>query len=171
MTSVQIQALNEWARTAPALRGAFKYLPSQDSEPSGGGLGTSIGDIEDTAEAASVTAEAASNAVGDVYVRVTFELGIGSSSIEDIVTIPATKGIASICVLVDDTAFNATAQLSIGSAEEPELLMAEKEIDLSIGGTYVSAPPIVFSSDTLIKAFFTSGGSTAGSATIRITYG
>ncbi len=164
MTDVQIQALNAWARTEPALRGAFSYIPNSNAEPQFVGLGSMIEVIEGTADTALDSSRLADT-------RVMLELGTGSSSPEDIVTIPATKGIMSIGVAVGDVPFNTAAQLSIGTADEPELLMAEEEIDLSIGGAYVSTFPIVFSNDTQIKAFFEAGGSAAGSALIRLTYG
>ena len=159
MTDEQVQILNNLSKYIPAFRNFTDELGAVD-------FGTSLQATEQGVSNLESTVEG----IQEASVSTVIELGIGSSSIEDIVTIPATKGITSIDVFVGTT-FNATAQLSIGTVEAPELLMAEKEIDLSIGNTYVSAPTLVFSSDTLIKAFFTLGGSSAGSATIRITYG
>ena len=159
MTDEQAQILNNLSKYLPALR-------NFTDEPGSVSFGTSLQTTEQSVSTLQSTVEG----IQEASVSTVVELGIDSSSIEDIVTIPATKGITSIDVFVD-AVFNATAQLSIGTVEEPELLMAEKEIDLSIGNTYVSAPTLVFSSATLIRAFFTLGGSSTGNATIRITYG
>lgn len=152
LTEQQVAVLNNLYKYDPAWRGF-----QDESEDSGFGdcLRATEQDVVDLQEASA----------GVVAV-----LGVWSPSEQDLAIVPANKSTIDLSVLVD-IVFDGLAQLSIGTEENPELLLKEDEVDLGVGGIYVTISPFVFSNDTLIKAFFDPNGSAAGSATIKLSYG
>ena len=160
MNDKQAQILDNLSKYIPAFRNFTSELGSV-------GFGTGL----QTTEQSVSTLQSDVEEIQEASVSTVVELEASSSREQNVVIVPAGKGVTLLSVQVNSVAFNEFAQLSIGSDENLELLLAEDEVDLSIGGTYVSNPPIVFSNDTQIKAFFEAGGSAAGSALIRLTYG
>ena len=78
-------------------------------------------------------------------------------------TLPSDRVIRSVMLTVIE-AFNGTgAKVSIGTADEPELLMDEDSSDLSVLSNYEAWPMETIDEGTQILAFITSGlGATTG---------
>lgn len=85
-------------------------------------------------------------------------------------TIPADKRVILATIDVLNSFNGSIPSITIGTDSNPSLIMSEDESAIDEVLTFVSTPAIKFTSETELKVFFNSGGSTIGNCVIAVSF-